>query len=154
MICLIIRGEKCLKKVFLLYLLKRFVFPSKEKEKKNYMGGWRGVKEGRMDHMAGSRPEILKMSSTRANFFFIKVLHPSLCTMKRFHLWETMLEEIQGLCKSNSAFPFMTCNRKHHLSPSSLKECQGHRLQKKCPSPYYTGKKKIIKTCDFNMSSP
>lgn len=96
-----------------------------------------------MDHMAGSRPEILKISSTSANFFFIKVLHPpSLSTIKRFHLWETMLEEIWGLCKSNSAFPFMTCNRKLHLFPSSLKECQGHRLQKKCPSPYYIGKKK------------
>lgn len=49
---------------------------------------------GRESH-SRLRPEVLKISSTNANFFFINVQnHFSLYTTTRFHFWETVLKEI------------------------------------------------------------
>lgn len=99
MIGLIIRGEKCLKKVFLLYLLKRFVFPSKEKEKKNYVGG------GEMDHMADSRHEILKIHPQEPTFSSLKCFISPFAQLKGSTCGRLCLKKYRDSAKATALSP-------------------------------------------------
>lgn len=68
---------------------------TEESHGKKEKGRKKGGREGGRESHSRLRPEVLKISSTNANFFFINVQNYfSLDTTIRFHFWETVLKEI------------------------------------------------------------